>query len=44
MGLTYLILHQGGYGFDDAMLLMVLFGVPLLDLPKVLKALKALRK
>jgi hypothetical protein len=44
MGLTYLILHQGGYGFDDTMLLMVLFGVPLLDLPKVLKALKALRK
>ena len=44
MGFTYLILHQGGYGYDDFLLLMVLFGIPLLDLPKVLKAWKRIKK
>ena len=40
MGITYLILHQGQYDAMDGVLLMVLFGLPLLDLPKVVKAWK----
>lgn len=44
MGITYIILHQGAYGADDIMLMAVLFGLPLLDLPKVLKALKEIKK
>lgn len=44
MGLSYLILHQGEYALDDYMLLMVLFGVPLLDLSKVLKAWNEIKK
>lgn len=44
MGLTYVILHQGEYGTDDVILLMVLIGVPLLDLPKLMKAWKEIKK
>ena len=44
MGLAYVILHQGEYGTDDVILLLVLIGVPLLDLPKVLKAWRNIKK
>lgn len=38
MGIVYLMLHQGNYDSMDGVLLLVLFGLPLLDLPKVIKA------
>ncbi len=44
MGVTYIILHQGQYDAMDGVLLMVLFGLPLLDLPKVVKAWKEMKK
>lgn len=43
MGITYVILHQGHYDAMDGVLLMVLFGLPLLDLPKVIKAWKEMK-
>ena len=43
MGISYLILHKGYYDAMDGVLLMVLFGLPLLDLPKVLKAWKEMK-
>ncbi len=44
MGIAYVILHQGSYDAMDGVLLMVLFGLPLLDLPKVLKAWKEMKE
>lgn len=44
MGVTYLILHQGNYDAMDGVLLMVLFGLPLLDLPRIIKARKQMKK
>lgn len=44
MGISYLILHKGYYDAMDGVLLMVLFGLPLLDLPKVLKAWKEMKQ
>ena len=44
MGLSYVILHHGEYGTDDVILLFVLIGVPLLDLPKLMKAWKEIKK
>ena len=44
MGISYRILHKGYYDAMDGVLLMVLFGLPLLDLPKVLKAWKEMKQ
>ena len=38
MGIVYLFMHQGNFDSMDGVLLFVLFGLPLLDLPKVIKA------
>lgn len=38
MGTVYLFLHQGSYDSMDGVLLLVLFALPLLDLPKVIRA------
>lgn len=44
MGITYIILHKGSYDAMDGVLLMVLFGLPLLDLPKIAKAWKEMKE
>lgn len=44
MGIIYIILHKGHYDAMDGILLMVLFGLPMLDLPKVIKAWKEMKE